>query len=444
MPKQAQIPYQPRKWQAYFHAKKKRYSCLVLHRRAGKTVGVVADLIDEAIKFDKLDPLTGKPLRNPQYAYVAPTRGQAEAIAWEYFKEMLAEYPGAQFHSTKLRITLPHPRGTLKIFLLGVENFDNIRGMYLDGYVLDEYGDMHPEARDKVLLPMISDRLGWEIILGTPKGDNQFKKRFDEALVDPNQFALILNAEDTGIIDENELANLKENMSKEAFDQEYMCAFDAEPEGYYYAQYMRDAEAEGRVGDYPYNPIKPVITFWDLGMSDTNVIWFLQEIKGRPTIIDYYENSNKGLEFYRDILVQKGYTYSRHFLPHDVMVRELTGNGGTRKDYLENIGVFPVEVVPKSSNLLEDINSTRVFLRSCCFDVTQTSEGIYALKNYSKKWDRREKTYLKTPNHNWASHAADGLRQVAVSWYSGIGKSLEEQYSDLPDSSDDDYNVMDF
>jgi phage terminase large subunit len=414
----------------------------VVHRRGGKTVAVVADLCDEALKFDKLDPITGLPLRNPQYAYVAPTRGQAESIAWEYFKEMLRDVPGVKFHSTKLKISFPHPRGTCSIFLLGVENFDNIRGMYLDGYILDEYGDMHPEARDKVLLPMTSDRLGWEIVIGTPKGDNQFKERFDKASESEKEYALLLTVEDTNLIDADELADLKEGMSDEGFAQEYMCRFDAEPEGYYYAKYMKQLQEQGRIGKVPYDPYRPVITFWDLGINDSGVIWFAQEIDRAPHIIDFYETNNEGLDTFVNVLNQKGYTYVKHFLPHDVMVRELTNSGRTRKDYLEGLGVNPIEVVPKSQNLLEDIHAVRVFLRRCWFDGALTAEGIRALKSYSKKWDRRKKVYLNTPDHNWASHAADGFRQMAVTWYSGIGKSLPEIYDDLPESSDGNYDIF--
>lgn len=413
----------------------------MVHRRGGKTVAVVGDLCDEALNFDKLDPITGLPLRNPQYAYVAPTRGQAESIAWEYFKEMLKDIPGVQFHSTKLRISFPHPRGTCKIFLLGAENFDNIRGMYLDGYVLDEYGDIHPDARDKVLLPMTSDRLGWEIVIGTPKGDNQFKDRFDKAMESDKEFALLLSVDDTNLIDQDELIDLKQGMSTEAFNQEYMCRFDAEPEGYYYVKYMNELRDLNRITKVSYDPYLPVITFWDLGINDSGVIWFAQEVGKSVHVIDHYETNNEGLDTFVKVLNEKGYSYSKHFLPHDVMVRELTNSGKTRKDYLEGLGVHPIEVVAKSQNLLEDIHAVRVFLRKCWFDAELTAEGVRALRSYSKKWDRRKKVYLNTPDHNWASHSADGFRQMAVSWYSGIGKSLSDIYSELPESSDGAYDI---
>jgi len=117
-------------------------------------------MVDQAMRFNKKDPKTGEDYRNPQYAYVAPTFRQVVKIAFPYFKEYMANIPGVKFNESKLRITFPHKHGTCTIYLLGADNFDTERGAYYDGYILDEFADMHPDVRDKVLLPTLSDRKG--------------------------------------------------------------------------------------------------------------------------------------------------------------------------------------------------------------------------------------------------------------------------------------------
>ena len=261
--KKVSTGYIPRDWQFRTHHRVKRHNVLVFHRRGGKTVFAVNELIDKAVKFNKLCPLTGRPLRNPQFAFVATTRGQVEQIAWNYFKEYLRHIPSVKFNESKLRVTFPHPCGICTIFLYGAENFDAMRGIYLDGYILDEYADMHPDVRDKVLLPTLSDRQGWEIIIGTPKGENAFKRIYDYALDNPDEwFSCLHRASETGILPESELKMLKKTMSDEAYKQEYECDFNAAPSGKYYQRYVDDARREGRICSVPYDPAVPVVVYW--------------------------------------------------------------------------------------------------------------------------------------------------------------------------------------
>lgn len=436
--------YIPRKWQKWFHSAKKRFNVLVVHRRGGKSVGVINDMIDEALAFDKVDERTGVPYKNPQYAYLATTRKQAEDIAWSYFKEYMKDIPSVKFHETKLRITFPHPRGTCTIYLLGTDNFEAIRGYYFDGYVLDEYGDMHPDVREKVMRPTISDRKGWEIIIGTPKGDNQFKKIFDHAKSRPDTWTAIeIKASESGLIDEEELEELRETMSESAFAQEYECDWEASPEGYYYQNYIQQAMDQGRITDLPYDRNYGVMTFWDLGMNDAGVIWFVQEVGRALHVIDYIENTDVGLEWYVEELHERDYKYVGHWLPHDVMVRDLTNHGRTRKDYLENLGLKDIHVVPKSQNVNEDTHAVRVLLRKCWFDKMNTVQGLEALKGYRRKWDPKNKVYMNNPVHDWASHGSDGFRQLAMSYEEGMGTSLAERYNSLPQEADHEYNILD-
>ncbi len=81
------IPYKPRLWATEFHNSGKRFSVLVMHRRAGKTVAAVNHLIRAAL-------LT----KNAKYAYLAPTYKQAKNIAWDNVKEYARVVPGVKFN----------------------------------------------------------------------------------------------------------------------------------------------------------------------------------------------------------------------------------------------------------------------------------------------------------------------------------------------------------
>jgi phage terminase large subunit len=145
------IPYTPRKHQAYIHKQidKHRWNVLVCHRRFGKTVAVLNHLIRSA--------LTSKN-KNPRYAYISPTFKQSKAIAWDYIKQFTAKIPHTKFNETELRVDLPNGS---RITLLGSENSDGLRGIYLDGCVIDEYANVNDKLFPEIIRPALSDRKGY-------------------------------------------------------------------------------------------------------------------------------------------------------------------------------------------------------------------------------------------------------------------------------------------
>lgn len=417
--------YKPRVWQALAHKSVKRHNILVFHRRGGKSVFAVNHIINKALKFKKTDE-HGRPLRNPQYAYVATTFGQVEKIVWQYFKDFLKDIPDVKFNETKLRIQIPldDVRGTATIYLFGTEKFDSFRGMYLDGYVLDEYGDMHPDVRDKVFLPMLSDRVGWEMVIGTPKGENAFKDLFDVAQEDKeNWYSLLMDAETSGILPESELNMLKRTMSKEAFRQEYMCDWNAAPSGKVYQTYIDEAKKEGRVTKVPYDPSVPVMTFWDLGMSDSMVVWFIQEVGKAIHVIDHIEDHGKGLPHYFGLLEGKKYRYGTVFLPHDAAQRSIE-TGLSRWEFFVENGFPDVVVCKRPSNIQDGIHAARMLIPRMWFNQETTALGVKALSSYEYVYDTKREVYSTTPLHNWASHSSDGIRLFAENYTAGMSRYM--------------------
>ena len=139
------------------------------HRRAGKTVACIGDLITRAV-------YTQKP--KAKYAYVGPFRQQAKEIAWEYLKSMSEEVRKGAPRESDLRITLLNG-STITIY--GADNPDSLRGLYFDGMVIDEYGDCRPSLWGDVLLPTLLDRRGWAVFIGTMRGKNHFYQTLERA-----------------------------------------------------------------------------------------------------------------------------------------------------------------------------------------------------------------------------------------------------------------------
>ena len=401
-----EIPYAPRSQFLPFHNRPHRWSVIVAHRRAGKTVATVNDLLKAALTADKPDA---------RYAYVAPQYNQAKDIAWMYVQRFAGVVPGVQFNESELRCDLPNGA---RIRLYGADNPDRLRGLYLDGVILDEFADMRPSVWGEVIRPLLADRRGWATFIGTPRGKNQFWDVWDTAGNDDSWFRLMLKASDTGLIDAAELDAARRQMTDDQYAQEFECSFEAAIQGAYFGAEMRQAAEEKRITGVPYEASTEVVTAWDLGIGDSTAIWFAQVVGREIRLIDYYEASGVGLDHYARMLREKPYLYSGHILPHDADKSEL-GTGKTIREMLLGMGVKPISIAPKLS-IDEGIQAARLFSRKCWFDAVKCKQGLEALKQYRREYDEKLKSFKQRPLHDWTSHAADAFRYLAV----GLDKAV--------------------
>lgn len=404
------LGYRPRPFQSVIHTRLKRFNVLVCHRRFGKTVFSIAEMIDKGLSCDH---------KNPQYAYIAPTYGQAKRVAWEYLKDFCRKIPGAKANEADLRIDIPRPdRGDkIRFMLLGADNPDSLRGIYLDGVILDEYAQCDPIIWGQVIRPALSDRKGWAIFIGTPKGQNHFWDIYDNAKNasmkgSKNWYVAMYKASETGVLDDEELDEAKITMSEEEYEQEYECSFSAALVGAYYGKYINELDKKGRIKDFDVDPTVAVSTYWDLGVSDTTAIWFVQRVGSEIRLIDYIENGGVGLEWYAREIKNKPYIYDRHGIPHDGAAREL-GTGRSRQETLLDYGIR-TDIIPRQS-VADGINSVRVLLqKNIYFHRTNCARGLDALKNYQRKYDSKNQIFLDSPLHNWASNGADAFRMMGL------------------------------
>lgn len=397
-----EIPYAPRKQLLPYHARKERFACLVAHRRFGKTVGAINDLIRSALTIQR---------EAVRCAYIAPYYNQAKAIAWDYVKHFTAPIPGMRYNEQELRADFPNGA---RLRLFGADNYDAMRGLYFDDVVLDEPADFPANAWPTVIRPALADRQGRATFIGTPKGKNEFWEIYAAALKDPNWFTLMLRASETGILPHAELSDALKTIGPDRYDQEFECSFEAAIIGAYYGKEMRELTESGRIRSVPYDPMLPVITSWDLGMSDTTSIVFSQFVGQEVRIIDHIEESGYGLNHYAKMLQDRGYIYGQHILPHDARVREL-GTGVSRVETLNTLGVQNITICP---NLMIDdgIQAVRSHLPKVYFDEAKTGRLVEALRQYQREWDEKGKTWRGRPKHDWTSHGADSVRYLFVGY----------------------------
>jgi phage terminase large subunit len=392
------VRIEPRKQFRPYLLRTERWSCIVAHRRAGKTVACVQDLIHKA----------GTHKGNEgRFAYIAPHYVQAKDVAWAYLKQFTRGIPGTSANESELHVTFPNGA---RIRLYGSDNYDRMRGIYLDGAVLDEYGDMDPRAWPEVIRPALSDRKGWATFIGTPKGRNAFWEVHEHSKASGDWFDLTLRASETGLVDGQELDDARAMMTPEQYAQEFECSFDAAILGAYYGSLIADAEHGGRITQVDVDPDLPIHTAWDLGIGDSTAIWVFQAGPEGMRLNDHIEDHGKPLPFYVAELDARGYKGGRDYVPHDAKVRSLD-TGRSRLETLANAGRNPILLPP--ANVDDGINGVRQLFPRMWFDENKCKWAIEALRQYRTEFDEKTKSFKPRPRHDWTSHTADALRYAA-------------------------------
>lgn len=373
---------------------------VVAHRRAGKTVACVNELIRAAARDTR---------RGQLYAYCAPFYAQAKTVAWDYIKHFSQPIPGLKVNEAELRVDLPNGN---RIQLFGADNADRMRGLAFSGIVADEYGDWKPTVWSYVVRPALADRQGWGVIIGTPKGRNQFWEAFEHAKVNEDWLALQIKASESGLLPADELDALRIELTEDAWRQEMECDFDAALPGAIYGKELWQAEQDGRIKANLHDPALKVHAVLDLGFSDDTAIWWFQVGK-ELRLIDCYSTHGMPIAHYHDVLKAKPYTYGEWlWLPHDARAKSLQ-TGRSIEQQLTGLG-WKTRIVPELG-LVDGIQAARLTLADCFIDA-RCAEGVDALKQYQREYDEDKKAFRDKPRHDWTSHYADAFRYACLVW----------------------------
>jgi len=393
----------------------KKRAVWIAHRRSGKDKTCLNLTVAQMLR------------RVGTYYYLFPTYAQGKKILWDGMDKdgfkFLNHIPEELRKRTDNQNMLIELKNGSIFQIIGTDNIDSLVGTNPVGCVFSEYPLQDPRAWG-FLRPILRENGGWAVFNFTPRGRmNHGFDLYQTAKNDPeNWYCEVLTVDDTHVIDPVGLAQEKREMFQQYGDdslflQEYYCSFDAAVQGAYYANALRQAEQEKRIGEVPYEPRLPVDTWWDLGVGDATAIWFTQTHGQSIRVIDYYEASGEGFPFYAKVLQERGYIYGTHNGPHDLAVREM-GSGVSRIETAAKLGIKfrMVANIP----IDDGINAARMIFPVCWFDEEKCKQGLNALGNYHKEYDEKRKEYKNSPYHDWSSHAADAFR------YFGVGHRLSD------------------
>lgn len=400
----------------------------VWHRRAGKDSTGLNFTASEMFK------------RRGVYWHMLPTTVQARKVVWngidgEGRRIIDQVFPKEIRERTNNQEMLIETKFGSIWQLCGSDNYDSLVGSNPVGVIFSEFSIADPAAWDYIR-PILVENGGWALFIFTPRGKNHGHRLYKMATQNPNWFSQLLTVQDTyrengdpivpeWAVDEERMAGMPE----EKIQQEFYCSWEAGMEGALYTKQLAHASERGMHGHFPWNPDMPVVTVWDIGIRDKNVIGFFQKhpTNDFPVLVDSVHGRNIGLPNWIKIVKEKPYVYSAHFGPHDLEHREF-GTGRRRLDIAEDLG-FEFEIVPKLP--LEDgIESTRSFIKRLYINTSEVqthilkdselqyqSGGEYVLDGlaaYRREWDEKKKIWTDKPVHDWASHPADMVRYASL------------------------------
>jgi phage terminase large subunit len=427
------IPYTPRRWAMDFHDSNKRWIVLVLHRRAGKTTGILNHLQRDAIRVPK-----------SQYAFIAPTYKMAKRVAWDIAKQISIPIPGIDYNESEL--TIHYPNGS-KLFLAGSENVDSLRGIPLWGGAQDESSQQPANLFTEVISKALADHLGYWIWAGTPKGKNEFHKTYQAGLQNPNEYTTIFRTIDDTLREEEgeTVNNLRQalsddrklvtlgQMTQEEYDQEWYCSFDAAIKGAYYAAQISQARKEGRIRIVPHDPTLLVHTVSDLGVGPAFATGFYQRVANELHMIDFEQLKEKeGMPEFVRMLRSKPYNYGKHFGPHDLRGTEI-GTGKSRLETAQALGVN-FEIVP-DMGVDDGINAGRLMFARLFIDEQKCAQWLDAMSQYRQDFDDKRNMFLPKPYHDWTSHSGDTHRYAALAEPQMTNETAEDRkkkFFDVP------------
>jgi len=400
--------YIPRDVFADFHARKQRWAVVVAHRRAGKTVACINELIRHCL-LDKS--------QMGRYAYISPYFNQSKQVAWDYVKRFTRSIPGTKANEAELRVDFQNGS---RLQLFGADNADRLRGLYFNGIICDEYADFKPSVWVFIIRPALADREGWAVLIGTPKGKNSFYDRYTQAVNGAGDwFVIKLKASESGILPASEIESLKAEMSEMAWRQEMECDFEIPIQGAYYSACLDAARTEGRIGKVAADPLMTIRSFWDIGgtgaRADSCSIWIAQFIGREIRVLDYYEAQGQPLAAHLLWLRSKGYYNIQCVLPHDGVQHDKVYQV-TYESALIEAG-FDAYVVKNqgAGAASQRIEAGRRLFNSMWFsDCPGCLDGLDTLAMYKEKRDELRNIGLG-PDHDFASHCGDAFGLMAVS-----------------------------
>ena len=352
--------------------------------------------------------------------YIFPTYSSAKRIIWDAIDNdghrILSWYcPDELVHRKNSSEMMIEFKNGSVLRLVGSNSYNNLMGINFQGAIFSEYALQDPNAY-VYLAPVPAANNGFVLLISTPRGHTHMYELYERARHSKDWFVSKLTVDDTKHIPIEEINVLRDTgvMSEDKIQQEFYCSFDLGIEGSYYCKLIDKMNVNGQLCTVPYDPSFKVFTSWDLGVKDMTTIIWGQVVSGNVIrIIDYYENTGKGLDHYAHIVLNKEYVYSKHIGPFDLAVREWGAGATKRIDKARQLGI-QFTTAPKLP-IADGIECVKTILPKCWIDENKCKRLIQALENYHREFNEDKRQYADHQYHDWSSNAADAMRYLAIS-----------------------------
>lgn len=408
-------PYQRPAWDYLENGGK--HAELLWHRRSGKDE--VALHRTAVASFE----------RQANYWHMLPEAAQARKAIWDAInphtgkKRIDEAFPLEIREFTRNNEMLLGLKSGSTWQVVGSDNFNSLVGSAPAGIVYSEWALANPNAR-AYLRPIIAENNGWQMFVTTVRGRNHAHRTYNAAKNDPDAFAQILDATQTGVLSAETLAkelksyieDFGEDYGTAKFEQEYMCSFDAANLGAILARAITVAERQNRVGPHiEYDPRgAPIDISADIGRRDSSTWWFWQPVIGGYHIIDYDGGFGIDAEEWVERLKPKlmGRKLGKIWLPHDARAKTFSAKHSAVEIFIKAFGAEHVRITPDSRKS-DRINAARVLTSKVAFS-DKCERGLEGLRAWSYEYDEDSKNFSSEPKHDWASHDGDGYSYGCV------------------------------
>lgn len=385
---------------------------LIIARRGGKTTTtfsecVVPDLVREVQTIVMVYPTAKIGFRNFWNNIENDGFRTIEHIP----KELIARQSNSE---DDMRIELIN--GSI-FMVLGSTNTEALRGANGKKYIFDEFADMPIEAVN-VVAPITEANGGKMIYMGTPKldginGETMRRMHFDFKKRD-NRYTCYVDA--TNYMTPEQLEKSRQgyilrNGNDFKYRQEMLLDWGQSSTSSYYGALMSIKDKDGSIGLFPYNENYPVYTVWDIGRADSMVIGFFQYFKGRPRLIEVYDQNGSSMRIAAAYIKSKPYIYGWHFLPHDGTVAS-TNDNVTRIDVLHQEGLTNASVL-KREGIAVGIGHVEDWLPKLLINKPMVGDATQKIRMYKKKFNPNTGDYIG-PQHDSNSHVADMVRYLCT------------------------------
>jgi len=318
-----------------------------------------------------------------------------------------------------LKTEIRGKNGTSFAFVGLHHNISNIKSMYDVDRLWIEEAETVSDASWRVIFPTIRAE-GSEIIV-TFNPVLPDSPTYQRLVANPPSYAMVRKVN----YDENPyfpaVLEQERKECEEKWPQDYRNVWLGEcraaVEGAVFAKEMARAVEEGRIKDVPYDPTKPVNTYWDLGRNDKCAIWFGQTINMQFRWIRYYENRGEHISHYIKHLKELPYAYGNHYLPHDAD-NEYQSAEKTILSQMRAAFSGVADPIKRTQKKVLSIDAARAIMVNSVWDKNYCADGIVCLQRYAFKVDPETKKTSAEPEHDtpW-SHGADA--------YQGAGMAAE-------------------